>query len=309
MQKSGMIPDSQSNEKEIFEAKLGDIVKIFSAVSNEDAMKIFYAAKNGIQYSTKTIRELGLTQKKYYTRLKELLEAGLIRKDQGLYTYTLLGEVCYKLGKEFLRALNKKEELKIAENILKFDQSKNKSISQLIETMGVSEIIYDAKMFTHLDGFIKETIDSLNKSRSTVYMAVGRTDLRVTESVINAIDRGVKVFLVSTERVYKETSNVLKIILNPNIIKLGLKLIRSNDLNFRITKTLRYSFVIVDSEFGIIELPHPFSEDFFVAFKFNNSTFCKELENEYWKIYEKAIDDSRIENAKKFLSLYKDTST
>jgi hypothetical protein len=175
--------------------------------------------------------------------------------------------------------------------------------------MEVSEIIYDVKMFTHLDAFIKETIDSLNKSRSTIYMAVGRTDLRVTESVINAIDRGIKVFLVSTERVYKETSNVLKIILNPNIIKLGLKLIRSNDFNFRITKTLRYSFVIVDSEFGIIELPHPFSEDFFVAFKFNNSTFCKNLENEYWKIYEKAVDDPRIENAKKFLSLYKDTST
>ena len=57
---------------------LVELKEILAALANEDAIKIFLTARRGIEKSTKTIQELGLTQKRYYSRLKELMEAGLV---------------------------------------------------------------------------------------------------------------------------------------------------------------------------------------------------------------------------------------
>ena len=47
-----------------------ELEQIFSATSSVDAIKIFYAAKDGIDSSTQAIKKLGMTQKRYYTHLK-----------------------------------------------------------------------------------------------------------------------------------------------------------------------------------------------------------------------------------------------
>ena len=56
--------------KSINVAEMGEIL---NSLAHEDALKIFVAAKVGITKSTSTIQELGLTQKRYYSRLKELM--------------------------------------------------------------------------------------------------------------------------------------------------------------------------------------------------------------------------------------------
>ena len=39
---------------------------------------------------------LGLTKKTYYTRLKQLIDAGLITKSDGAYCYTTFGNLVYE---------------------------------------------------------------------------------------------------------------------------------------------------------------------------------------------------------------------
>ena len=57
------------------------MTNIFRAISKPDALKILQLTGEGIVNSTYAIEELGLSQKKYYTRLKALLGADLIRKN------------------------------------------------------------------------------------------------------------------------------------------------------------------------------------------------------------------------------------
>ena len=53
-------------------------VEILSSLANIDSLKIFLACHEGIESSTRTIEEIGLTQKRYYTWLKRLIDAGLV---------------------------------------------------------------------------------------------------------------------------------------------------------------------------------------------------------------------------------------
>jgi len=70
-------PFIQADKEAIPDEALQHLEKIFSAGSSIDALKIFYAAKDGIESSTQTIKKLGLTQKRYYTNLKRLIDVGL----------------------------------------------------------------------------------------------------------------------------------------------------------------------------------------------------------------------------------------
>ena len=77
---------------------LSKMREIIDALSHEDAIKIFIYAKDGITNSTMAIKKLGLTQKRYYTRLKQLLEAGLLEKREDGYWHTVLGNILYQLS-------------------------------------------------------------------------------------------------------------------------------------------------------------------------------------------------------------------
>ena len=93
-------------------------------------------------------------------------------------------------------------------------------------------------------------------------------------------------------------------LLNPSSIKVIRKLISFKELNIRVLdENLSHSFVITDDEYGIIELPHPISHDFYVAFKFQNELFSQRLIDVFNSLYEKAEIDPRIDFIKKALGM------
>ncbi|MEM2936221.1 MAG: hypothetical protein QW231_03495, partial [Candidatus Bathyarchaeia archaeon] len=83
--KAGRIPtvlsEIQKKEDSLFKS-FAEMERVISALANQDAIKIFYAAGEGIRSSTEAIKKLGLTQKRYYTHLRNLTEAGLIQKGE-----------------------------------------------------------------------------------------------------------------------------------------------------------------------------------------------------------------------------------
>ncbi len=66
-------------------AAFGSMVEILDALGNQDALSIFIYVEKGMTSSKLAIQELGLTQKRFYSRLKELIEVGLIEKNAGGY--------------------------------------------------------------------------------------------------------------------------------------------------------------------------------------------------------------------------------
>jgi hypothetical protein len=71
------------------------ITSIIKKISDDKALILFnyIAVSDGNKYIP--LREMDLTTKQYYSRISGLLSVGLIRRDKGKYSLTLLGKVVY----------------------------------------------------------------------------------------------------------------------------------------------------------------------------------------------------------------------
>ena len=72
------------------------IASILKKISDDKALILFnhIAVSDGDRYIP--LREMNLTTKQYYSRISGLLSVGLIRRDKGKYSLTLLGKVVYQ---------------------------------------------------------------------------------------------------------------------------------------------------------------------------------------------------------------------
>src|SRR5579862_7625035 len=70
--------------------------EIHSALSNGDSLRIFNLAAAGIDASTSVLEKYQFTKKRYYGRLKELVDLGLIFKENGEYRHTKLGNMVFE---------------------------------------------------------------------------------------------------------------------------------------------------------------------------------------------------------------------
>ena len=70
--------------------------EIHSALSNSDSLRIFNLAADGIDASTSVLEKHQFTKKRYYGRLKELVDLGLVFKENGEYKQTKLGSMVFE---------------------------------------------------------------------------------------------------------------------------------------------------------------------------------------------------------------------
>ena len=94
--------------------------KLLSVLSKKDNLSIFIFAKDGLKAESSTMQNLGLSRKVYYTGLRQLIDAGLISKSEGAYSYTTLGGIIYQ--GHIVRLI---EEMKNKQQIMMIDTLKN----------------------------------------------------------------------------------------------------------------------------------------------------------------------------------------
>lgn len=71
--------------------------KLLYILSRQDNLNIFMLASNsGLEAKSSTLQHIGLSRRVYYTRLKQLINAGLIEKSDQVYRHTTLGNIIYK---------------------------------------------------------------------------------------------------------------------------------------------------------------------------------------------------------------------
>jgi predicted transcriptional regulator len=94
--------------------------KLLSVLSKKDNLSIFIFAKDGLNAESSTMQNLGLSRKVYYTGLRQLIDAGLISKSEGAYSYTTLGGIIYQ--GHIVRLI---EEMKNKQQMMMIDTLKN----------------------------------------------------------------------------------------------------------------------------------------------------------------------------------------
>ena len=152
------------------------ISSILKKISDDKALILFnyIAVSNGDRYIP--LREMNLTTKQYYSRISGLVNVGLIKRDKGKYSLTLLGKVVYDTQMTIGKALTYHWKLKAIESIEMSASVKSglpegelaKLIDTLIDNRQIKDILMNSMCM------------SSSESRSTVSERTPSMEQRIT---------------------------------------------------------------------------------------------------------------------------------
>lgn len=286
-----------------------EMAKLFSAAANSDALKIFYAAERGITNSTRAIKEMGLTQKRYYTHLKRLIDVGLIEKVDGAYRHTTLGKICYKMAEALSNTLSHRGRLDLIDKLTK---AKNISLEESEEIMRailkdtnivpgerLSDIIGPVKMADTWDNLVNDVVERIEKAKKEIFFASKYHEMRTSDALLKAVQRGVEVYLLVDQEINipKAIRMVISLLFtSPKALSAFINLLRSPHFRVRKYENLLYSFMVVDGEYSMVEILTPIEKTFSVAFLFYNRAVSRKLSDAFRILWERG---SKIETMDK----------
>jgi len=254
------------------------MLRVLNVLSSQDGLALFLYAKNGLPNSKKAIQDLGLTQKRFYSRLNNLLDIGLIEKVEGCYQYTTLGEAVSKLAIYLGQVVDKKERLTLLDQL-----NKNKSLSSsdvdeikslVIEQSGVLKgalnLILDGndqkvEMFSNYDVGVEILVNKINSAKNHILLASKYFDTRVIDATLKANKRGVEFKVIMAKENLTRKIEMLKLFLSPKLI-LALTEFANNGAEKSVREfELDYSYCVIDDKGCFFEFP-PYEDKFSIGF-------------------------------------------
>ncbi|MGA2875040.1 MAG: hypothetical protein ABSE82_05805 [Nitrososphaerales archaeon] len=269
--------------------------QIFSTLANEDALRIFGLAASGIEASKCVLVENHFSKKRYYVRLGELVEIGLVAKEKGVYRHTILGSIVYENQVASLqRILAKRGSLEILnelKNRNKSDESLRSAVSGLsqqvlkdVETsIGLSNLKPVRLMRTWND-FFAQVNTMLDSTRKDVCIGTRTFDTKLARAALKAAERGCMVDIMHNRIREFNPSDNKNMKYQEEILDL-LNALRSHS-NVRLRRSsIPYSFFVFDKLDVAIEITHPEAqESYFLGVSFQSPTAAATLASFYQEI-------------------------
>lgn len=278
-------------------------LQLFDIFSNLDTLRIFLYAYDGIRNSKRAMEELGLTPKRYYSRLRELVEMGVLKKGEEGYEYTPLGKALYQLGYYLLDVLKNRERLKLIGELMKSDLLDFHETKQILEIIsGESEglelvlrsLYREGKMGSverigSYDELVDQLVRDIESAEKSINLASRYIDVRVVEACTKAMRRGIEFKVILSKGNLSSKFNKLKLLLSPSILKMMMKIISSN---IAIDKFIRegeipYSFCIIDGRTCFFELPSIVEGEFSIAFRVVDEGVAGRFKKLFHKLWNK----------------------
>lgn len=286
-----------------------ELAALFRAMSKPGTIGILILAGRGIANSTHAIEELGTTPKRYYSRLNDLLEAGLVKKREGVYRQTALGGIIQsRIFPTILKACEYKDRLGILEQIegTPFEHEIRRVLANeldLLELMGSTRI----SIMDDYEALAIEAVDLYDSAEESVLLASNYFDVRVMEAFLRAKDRGIENRVIVGKRSLSSKMKSLKTILSFTFTK-ALISFASNTVDLK--KTVRYTdlpytFCVVDGHLNVIEISNLINERFIVALSIDDEVVGEKLTEFYELLWEVGEFHSAIEAANSIRSKLK----
>jgi hypothetical protein len=152
------------------------IASILKKISDDKALILFnyIAVSDGERYIP--LREMNLTTKQYYSRISGLLSVGLIRRDKGKYSLTLLGKVVYDSQLTIGKTLAYYWKLKAIESI-----EMSASVKSGLPEGELAKLIDTLIDNHHIKDILTKTISvSSSESRTTVSKTTPPMEQKIT---------------------------------------------------------------------------------------------------------------------------------
>ena len=299
MLKPDPTPMQRMESNHVDPEKLGSL---FNVLSKPDALRILFFADQGIGNSTHAMEELGLSSKRYYTRLKVLLEEGLVIKSESIYRQTALGNMfCSRFLPEIVRACDAKDELEIINSLegTEFVDKVKMVFEEKIDIPGSNGV----KLIENYEALAIDVIDIYDSAKESILLASNYSDVRVMEATIRSQERGVTNRIIFGRKSLSSKLQQLKMMLSPAFTMAVVNFAsNAEDLSeiIRIAD-LEYSFCVVDGHRIILKVPDTARGEFVAAFSVNDQKMGKRLTDSHEELWKNGKSHTVI----KFLSSLK----
>src|SRR5579875_443728 len=163
-------------------AERPSISSYLDTLSDEETLKIFRYASNGLKSGREGLQQLQITRKQFYSRLGRLVDLGLIvKKDDGIYEHTALGGLInntqIKPLEEALAnywTLHAVDELKQAKEIPQLEQEKLIAALMVNSPLKVHFTLSNrlpTKIITSYDELVDRLLNLVELAKNEIYLA------------------------------------------------------------------------------------------------------------------------------------------
>ncbi|MCL4436825.1 MAG: hypothetical protein M1503_12425 [Thaumarchaeota archaeon] len=269
-------------------------------LANDDALLLLKVAQDGLYAKDTTIRSLGLSKKRYYQRLRELIAAKLVVKENNVYKATSLGKIVFQTQVKILEeAIVNHHRLLAIEKLKQVPGLTNDEIEGVSKTL-LAEGSYLAEYFlksappevyTSFEELIEKTVDISLRAKTELRLATRYVDKRVIEALATVAKRGVKVSVITDLAIILKRIQILKPSSNPKEFESLLYPLKGSGVSFRYAQ-IPFSFLLRDNYEAGVELADPvFTDNFVIGFLFQDSEVGKILSKRFDTIWQDATED------------------
>jgi len=284
-------------------AAFGSMVEILDALGNQDALSLFIYVEKGMSSSKHAIQELGLTQKRFYSRLKELIEVGLIEKNEGEYQYTTLGRVFSKIGYSLLDVLENKEQFELLERLRESSNLTSSEVNKITSVVskgtsdasGIFNMIFlsdkqgKVEVLPSYERLVEKLIDVVQRAEHSILLASRYIDNKVIDSMIKVTKNGPSIKVLMAKEHLEDKVNKLQLLLSPGLILSMLEFFSDPNLDELMRDgNVPFNFCIIDGSRCFFELPSFGNNDFTIAFFVQDSEIGSKFTKMFTMLWETA---------------------
>jgi len=179
---------------------------IHSALSNGDSLRIFNLAAEGIDASTSVLEKYQFTKKRYYGRLKELVDLGLIVKEDGEYRHTALGNLVFESQVKDLEQILLKRNNVTA--VVEMKRDNHSMMNQVIPRDLIMDIenstgvtnLEPVKFFDNWNELSMDVSVEIEMMKKDFCVASRYVDFRTADAALRAAKKGCKVTILHSPR-------------------------------------------------------------------------------------------------------------
>ncbi|KXB06020.1 hypothetical protein AKJ52_02675 [candidate division MSBL1 archaeon SCGC-AAA382C18] len=238
--------------------------KVLSLLSKKGAFKILGEAKSELLSRRDTPNKIGLSKRRYYTRLRGLKQENLIEKRGESYVLTETGKQTYALLEKLEKTLKSNK------------NGENLDYSSFLDDN-------EKEFITSYENLVETVLEIFENSSEEVLLATRYIDHQVIKEIISKSE-GLDVRIIAQEFNITESFNLYKALLSPKALTKAYNLAKNHT---KVVPNLPYGFSVNAQESALVEITNPLKPDeFFGAVRFRGRALSEELREMFNDIYE-----------------------
>jgi sugar-specific transcriptional regulator TrmB len=182
-------------------------LELLSVLSRRDNLAIFMSAsaEKGLNADLSTSEHLGIAKKTYYTRLKQLIIAGLVRKSEGSYIHTTLGSIVYQRQIELMDQIRNIKHFRMIDALKSSKEFTDEDIKIFVGKLLSDNIssVHGSNNNTHVDiiwkydEMVSAIVQRIELCRDEILLASKYTNELIINSMLHKVRAGIKAKVIS----------------------------------------------------------------------------------------------------------------